>query len=241
MSQNKPFKFKQFSIYQDKCAMKVGTDGVLLGAWTQSSPPPKNILDIGTGTGLIALMMAQKFTNAKIDALEIDHAASKQASINFKSSPWKNRIHSIHQSLQKFCIKTSKKYDLIISNPPYFSTDIKSKNNERNIARFTDSLPFSELLDGVNMLLTKEGSFTTIIPFNTEEEFIVLASKQNIYAQHINYVRGNNNAPIKRSLINFSRKKLNSALKKNELTIENSRHNYTNAYIKLTKAFYINM
>src|SRR5436190_6902240 len=141
------FRFKQFTIHQDKCAMKVGTDSVLLGSWVDTAQAT-DILDIGTGSGIIALMLAQK-SFAQIDAIDVDGNACEQAEENFKSSPWMDRLHVIHQSFQDYATGTEKKYDLIVSNPPYFQDAFKPAEESKLKAKHGDLLCFAELVDGV--------------------------------------------------------------------------------------------
>ena len=154
------FTFRQFHIEQDKCAMKVGTDGVLLGSWAKGG---KRILDIGTGTGLIALMMAQRFPDANIDAIEIDENAVIQATGNVLRSPFAKQIVVKHYSLQTYS-ETKEKYDSIICNPPYFVDSLKSNDNNRTVARHTDTLPFNELIKCAYQLLTPNGHFSLVLP-----------------------------------------------------------------------------
>jgi len=157
------FKFKQFSINQDKTAMKVGTDGVLLGAWTPTNHNPFSILDIGTGTGLIALMLAQRTTAEQIDALEIDEDAYEQAVDNFENSPWSDRLFCFHAGLDEFIEEPEDEYDLIVSNPPFYSEDYKTENEQRDLARFQDALPFEDLVEAADLLLSENGILAVII------------------------------------------------------------------------------
>ena len=235
----KPFKFKQFTIHQDRCAMKIGTDGVLLGAWTSLVNHPETILDIGAGTGLLALMLAQRCGAETIDALEIDEEAYEQCVENFETSPWGDRLFCYHAGLDEFIDGIEDTYDLIISNPPFFSEDVTSGNNARDVARQNQSLPFNELIEGVSKLLSPSGVFCTIIPFKEEIPFITLAERIGLYPQHITRVKGNPSSEIKRSLLEFTFYK-NKALE-DELVIEIERHQYTPKYTELTKSFYLKM
>ncbi|MFL0353489.1 tRNA1(Val) (adenine(37)-N6)-methyltransferase [Xanthomarina sp. GH4-25] len=236
---NKPFKFKQFSINQDKCAMKIGTDGVLLGAWTSIEKKPFSILDIGSGTGVLALMLAQRSDAEIIDALEIDDEAYEQCVDNFENAPWSDRLFCYHASLQEFTDEIEDKYDLIISNPPYYSEDYKTDDNQRNLARFTDAMPFEHLIDSVSKLLMEDGVFTAVIPFKEEKRFLSLASKANLFPIRILHIKGSPSSDTKRSLIEFSFYKTKTTIK--QLIIETSRHQYTSDYINLTKDFYLKM
>lgn len=234
-----PFKFKQFSIKQDRCAMKVGTDAVLLGAWTPIEHNPQSILDIGSGTGILALMLTQRSKAEQIDAIEIEDNAYEQCVENLEHSPWNDRLFCYHASLLEFTEEIEKKYDLIVSNPPFYPESYKTENVRRDLARFHDALPFEHLLEGVSKLLSKDGIFSVIIPFIDEENFRNLASKVDLFPNKILHVRGNPTSKIKRSFIAFSFQK--SDVKVEELIIETSRHQYTKAYINLTKDFYLKM
>ncbi len=234
------FQFKQFSVNQDQCAMKVGTDGVLLGAWCPTHNNPKSILDIGTGTGIIALMLAQR-TNAKqIDALEIDENAYEQSTDNFENSPWPDRLFCFHAGLDEFIEEPEDEYDLIVSNPPFFAEDFKSTDDGRNLSRFLDAMPFEQLLEAADLLLSENGVLAVIIPFKEEEKFIALATDFELYPIKITHVRGTFTTPIIRSLLAFKRFEM-PVLIANEIVIEISRHEYTNEYIELTKDFYLKM
>ena len=235
----KKFKFKQFEINQDRCAMKIGTDSVLLGAWTSIDSNPYSILDIGAGTGVLALMLAQRSGAELIDAIEIDDEAYEQCVDNFESSPWGDRLFCYHASLEEFVDEIDDTYDLIISNPPFYSDSYKSDNEQRDLARFTDAMPFRELIEIVSKLLSENGRFSVIIPFSEEKDFIVLASKEHLFPNRILRVKGAPHSEIKRSLIEFSFQE--TALNPKELIIETSRHQYTAEYIALTKEFYLKM
>jgi tRNA1Val (adenine37-N6)-methyltransferase len=232
----KPFQFKQFAIYQDKTAMKVGTDGVLLGAFV-SETNPKRMLDIGTGTGLIALMMAQKYHEANIEAIEIDLDAFEQAQENFQLSIWSQRLTLFHGDIKHF--EPKKTYDTIVSNPPFYNATFKDLPHQRATARHTLNLNFDTLIEKVALLLSKNGCFYVIIPFYEEGNFIALAKSKGLYPSKILHVKGNPESEIKRSLIQFSFEKRNIEML--TLTIEKSRNEYTQAYIDLTKDFYLKM
>ncbi len=235
----KPFQFKQFTIHQDKCAMKVGTDGVLLGAWTPLDHYSKSILDIGAGTGIISLMLAQRSDASSIDALEIDEDAYEQCVDNFENSSWNDRLFCYHASLEEFTEEIEDHYDLIVSNPPFYAADYKSDDVQRDLARFSDALPFDHLLECVSKLLSEDGLFSVIIPFKEQEAFIELAKNFDLFPKSILQVKGTPISEIKRSLIAFSCNTCD--VKTNELIIETSRHQYTKDYINLTKDFYLKM
>lgn len=233
---NQEFAFKQFIIHQEKCAMKVGTDAVLLGAWVQPKNP-KTILDIGTGTGVIALMIAQK-TEGEIDAIEIDENAFEQAKENVLASKWNNRVHVHHISLQNFSKNSTNKYDLIVSNPPYFVDSFKSNAEARNSARHADQLPFSELIKCVSNLLENDGVFCVIMPVTEGYKLRDLAAYNHLYLTRLTLVKTKKEKTEKRFLMQFE--KQNKKLIETELVIEkNDRHAYTAEYIELTKDYYL--
>lgn len=234
------FSFKQFSVQQDRCAMKVGTDGVLLGAWCPIDNNPFSILDIGTGTGVIALMLAQRSHADQIDALEIDEDAYEQAVENFENSPWSDRLFCFHAGLDEFVDEPEDEYDLIVSNPPFYSEDYKTDNSQRVLARFQDAMPFEELVQAAGLLLSENGIFSVIIPYKEEERFIDLCAEAELFPVKITRVKGSHNTPIVRSLVAFKRYEL-AVLTADELVIETSRHVYTDEYINLTKDFYLKM
>jgi tRNA1Val (adenine37-N6)-methyltransferase len=217
--------------------MKVGTDGVLLGAWTAINKA-KDILDIGTGTGLIALMLAQRST-AIIDAIEIDRDAACQAIENIKSSPWHNRIHVYNTSLQHYSLH-HKQYDLIVSNPPFFQNALPAPDPKRMLARHNQQLSMSELVLGVKRLLTSDGRFCFIVPPDVFRVFTELAEKQLLFPVRQTHVRPAPNRPVKRILAAFSSIRSDESVE--ELIIEsNGRHGYSEEYIELTSGFYLDL
>jgi tRNA1Val (adenine37-N6)-methyltransferase len=236
---SKPFQFKQFSIYQDKTAMKVGTDGVLLGAWAEINNEVFSILDIGAGTGLIALMLAQKCNAEVIDAIELNDEAYEQTVENFEQSDWGDRLFCYHASLQEFADEIEDKYDLIVSNPPFYTSTYKELSEERAMARHTESLSYTELLEGTSKLLSEQGSCAFIIPFQEEENFISIAKENMLFPTRITRVKGTETAPLKRSLLQFSFSK--TEIEINELIIEIERHQYTKEYINLVQDFYLKL
>jgi tRNA1Val (adenine37-N6)-methyltransferase len=239
---SKPFKFKEFTIHQDKTAMKVGTDGVLLGAWCSIDNYPDTILDIGAGTGVISLMMAQRSDAMTIDAVELDENAYEQTVDNFEKSDWGDRLYCYHTTFQEFANELAEEqetYDLIVSNPPFYTDEFETKNDARNKARFTSSLSFKDLLIGVSKILSKNGRFSVIVPCKEEENFIEMAKEQRLFLQRACRVQGNKTSDIKRSLLEFSFSE--SDIKETHLIIETGRHQYTEDYMNLTKDFYLKM
>jgi len=233
------FKFKQFSVNQDRCAMKIGTDGVLLGAWTPLINNPYNILDIGAGTGILSLMLAQRSNAEQIDAIEIDEEAYEQCVENFETSPWGDKLFCFHAGLDEFVDEPEDEYDLIISNPPFYAEDFKTDDSQRDMARFQDAMPFEELIEAAALLLSDNGIFSVIIPFKEEAKFVSMCKELDLFPLQITRVKGTPTSDIKRSLLAFTRIEQTPLI--DELTIEISRHQYTSEYIELTKEFYLKM
>ena len=234
------FNFKQFTIQQDRCAMKIGTDGVLLGAWCPIENNPHSILDIGAGTGILSLMLAQRSNAEQIDALEIDEEAYEQCVENFEASPWGDRLFCFHAGLDEFIDEPEDEYDIIISNPPFYAENYKTDDSQRDLARFQDAMPFEDLVEAADLLLSENGIFAVIIPYKEEEKFIDLCAEVELFPVKVTRVKGSHNTPIVRSLLAFKRYEL-SVLTADELVIEISRHEYTDEYIELTKDFYLKM
>lgn len=235
------FSFKNFSVNQDRCAMKIGTDGVLLGAWCPIDNHPFSVLDIGSGTGILSLMLAQRSNAEQIDAIEIDENAFEQCVENFESSPWSDRLYCYHAALDEFVDEMEdEEYDLIISNPPFYSEDFKTENKQRDVARFQDALPFEELVEAAQLLLSENGIFAVIIPFKEEKRLIDLCAEVELFPVKVTRVKGSKTTPIVRSLLAFKRYEL-SVLEASELVIEINRQEYTDDYIALTKDFYLKM
>lgn len=233
------FRFKQFVVQQDKCAMKVGTDGVLLGAWANCEFA-KTILDVGTGTGLVALMLAQRNQTANISAVEIDQEATKQAHENFENSPWVNRLSVYNASIQDFARQKKKQFDFIVSNPPFFESTYEQIDVNRKNARQEHTLTLSELFSSVNLLLSNEGIFTLVYPSERESEFMKIAVQNQFYLKRKRYVQGTNHSPIKRILIELSKTECTNPIIEPILIIEpEKRHQYSTEYKQLTKDFYL--
>jgi len=266
---NSCFHFKQFAIAQDKCAMKVGTDGILLGAWAKLTENAQ-ILDIGTGTGLLALMLAQRsqssnafpnsrslevsmggasrrpylpFSNTFIDAVEIDHDAYQQAKENIESSPWRDRINIDHARIQDWAIACSQQYDLIISNPPFFENAFKPSQNSRNLARHSDSLSQTDILQIASQLLKTNGHLAVIYPTDLANNFLAKSQSFNLFCDRQVHVKPTPQSPVKRILLELSPTQYLAQYpaQATTLTIEESKHLYTQDYIALVKDFYLNL
>ena len=241
---NDYFQFKQFLVKQGRSAFKVGTDGVLLGAWA-SVENAGSILDVGTGTGLIALMLAQRTAASIVDtgihivALEIDEESCEQAMDNVRMSPWNQKIKVINRSFQDYSETEPAKFDLIVSNPPFFSDSRKPDKPGKEISRHDTLLGLGEMVSGVGKLLTPEGKFCVILPVEESNKLQKLAGENGLHLYSICRVSPNTNLPVKRNLLEFRRKHVES-IEESEMAIERDRrHEYTDAYRELTRDFYL--
>lgn len=234
---NSYFKFKKFTIVQDRCAMKVGTDGVLLGAWCSING--KNGLDIGTGTGVIAIMLAQRNSELHLTGIEVDPQAAGQATENMKHSPWPERLDCILGDFKNFYAASDSCFDIIVSNPPYFLDSLKSPVNERNMARHAEDLSYQDLMNGVQKLLSDQGIFSVILPYVEGNLFIVNAIDFGLHCTRKTSVYSKKGKKIKRLLLEF-RKQPVDTLRENTLYIEGEEINsFTDEYRSLTTDFYL--
>jgi tRNA1Val (adenine37-N6)-methyltransferase len=229
------FQFKNFSIQQKESAMKVGTDSILLGSWV-CIDKANSILDIGAGTGILALMSAQRSDVLTIDAVEIDAAAYEEAVTNFENSPWADRLFCYHSSIQEFTTEVDEKYDLIISNPPFFNPSDIQSITQRSVARQTHLLNHITLLKTTKILLSKDGTCAFVIPYEMEAFFINLAKNMGLFVYRILRTKDTETADYKRSLLQF--KQTISKPKIDKLILKEKNNNYSESFIKLTKAFY---
>ena len=244
---NEHFDFKQFSIKQDRCAMKVGTDGVLLGAFVHLPQQDKiRVLDIGTGTGLIALMQAQRLAEKgvdfQIDALEIDPEAAQQAAENFAESPWGNRIHIIPLSLQTYAQdqEAEASYDLIVSNPPFYNATLKPEDEARATARHKDALPLSEIAQYAQQHLSTQGTLHLIYPTSYDPEVLMAATLATLHPITLCDVVTKKGKPCKRRMATFALSTHPTTdIERQHLTIRNEDNEYSEEYLRLVKAFYL--
>lgn len=230
------FQFKQFTVWHDKCAMKVGTDGVLLGAWADVGNTFQ-ILDVGTGTGLIALMLAQRAPLARITAIEIDEEAAEQARINVAHSSWADRIDVVCKNFRSF--ETEDKYNLIVSNPPYFIDALHCPDKQRNMARHTCELNYELLFQHSARLLDRQGRVCVIIPAEVEQSVVATAWKYGLFPSRLLRVFTKPGKPCRRVLLSFGFQ--DNGCAEDILHIEVEHHQYTSEYIALTKEFYLKM
>lgn len=225
------FTFKQFEVRQDRCGMKVGTDGVLLGAWAVGGC---RILDIGTGTGLIAMMMAQRFPEAKIDAIDIDHDACFQARENIAEAGFGDRVEVVETPLQQH----SGEYDAIVSNPPFFENSLKAPEGKRSLARHTDSLPVSELLRCVSSLLSPQGVFSVVIPMDMLQRYEEEAVFSRLYIAKVCKIKTVERKPAKRCMV-MIQKQRPEAIIVEEQVLQTANSERSEWYQQLTKDFYL--
>jgi len=230
------FYFKQFRVEDGQSTMKVGTDAVLLGAAAEVADA-EEILEVGTGSGVISLILAQR-SDARIDAIEIDEDSVKQAEFNVMNSPWNDRITIIHSSLQDFTYQSGRRYDLIISNPPFFSRSLKSDQCKRNISRHNDSLSFRELIQCSSLLMTEKASLWVILPVKESEEFIDTTVKYGLFIHICMRIIPKTGKAYHRVIMKFKKTRAGTIEEKN-LTIRNADISYSKEYMEVTGEFYL--
>jgi tRNA1Val (adenine37-N6)-methyltransferase len=234
---NTYFQFKQFTVHQDKSAMKVCTDSCILGAYANYSHPNK-ILDIGTGTGLLSLMLGQKYT-CKIDAVEIDDLAAEQAEDNFKNSEWFERINLHKESIQLFQQKASEKYDLIVCNPPFFQDHLKSPSASRNTALHSDHLTYKDLIHSAEKLLSSDGLFYVLLPEYQSSLFELLALKRYLFPIKKLTIFNRQDSSVFRIITVFSHQK--KEFLNERLIIKDEDGGYTSGFKRLLKDYYLHL
>jgi tRNA1Val (adenine37-N6)-methyltransferase len=236
---NPTFYFKNFKIHQDQCAMKISTDAVLMGA-TATFSNPSTILDIGTGTGVIALMLAQRFPQALITAVEIEEKAFHQAQSNFLQSPWQERLTIKNQDFNDFCLEETKGFDLIVSNPPYYSHHLTTKNVDKNIALHQESLTFAELILGVKKLMNPLGQFWLILPPDQMKALTAIALKNGLYPVFIQNIYDRPGLKMIRQIQVFSFDQV-ATPDQFDFFIKNENHMLSTAYVALLKDFLLKL
>ncbi|MEB2774934.1 methyltransferase [Algoriphagus sp. D3-2-R+10] len=229
---NSWFQFQQFRVNQDRCAMKISTDAVMLGGLAEATSP-REILDVGTGTGVIALMLAQRFPEANIQGVEIDPLAASQALDNFRSNAFSERMQLWEGRFQDF--ETQKKYDLIVSNPPYFPDHLKSPDLQRNLALHTDELSFQDLLEKVVQLLKEDGQFWIILPPRQMQDFQKQVEKHGLFLGTKFTLQDKPGKRVLRDICAFSRNQ--SEVKVTEIFIKNEDGMPHDTYASLVSDF----
>jgi tRNA1Val (adenine37-N6)-methyltransferase len=238
MGRNNYFQFKQFIIQQEKSAMKVNTDGVLLGAYTNVTGA-KTVLDIGAGTGLISLMIAQR-TEAIITGIEIEKNAADEAAQNVRNSKWSHRVSIQHISFQDFVTTALNKIDLIISNPPFFSNGVKNTNPHLSMARHNHLLPFEDIINGAIKLLSENGMLSIILPADSAQEFIEIARSKSLFLNRLTEVKPFPYSIPNRCLMEF--RKVQGALQKTEMLVfDETRKDYSKEFKTLARDFYLKL
>lgn len=228
------FRFKQFEVDQSDCAMKINTDGVLLGAMVQHENP-KRILDVGTGTGVIALMLAQRFSEAQVHAVEIDEQASATAGRNFQNSVFNKQLSVSNEAIEKY--NNSEKFDLIVTNPPFFVNDYKNAEPKKEIARHASHRFFAELVKKVDELLSDEGCFWFVLPIKQAEFLVAKGNDYGLFLQKIIKLRSDDTKSEFRRIVCLGRNK--TALLEEDFIIYESEKKYTKAYEVLLKDFFL--
>lgn len=236
---NNYFQFKQFTVQQERAVLKVSTDSCLFGAWIASKVENeklkvKNVFDIGAGSGLLMLMLAQK-CNALIDGIEIDEPSYQQAKENIEASPWSNQLKLIHSDVKQF--RFSKKYDLIISNPPFYEGDLKSGAANRNVAMHDEGLKLDELIRIVDLNLAEEGTFAVLLPFVRAQRMIELAKGLTLHLHTHVQVKQSVKHGYFRSMLLFARTRVEPAVE--DLVIKDENNQYTNEFVSLLKDYYL--
>ncbi len=231
------FRFKYFDVKQEKNPLKVGTDSMLLGAFIEASGH-KSALDLGSGTGVLSLMIAQKNPTILIDAIEIHEDGSQECRDNFKTSPWSHRLRIFHGDYFKFQFQGT--YDLIFSNPPYFLSDLQSDNDDLSLAKHSDKESVSMLFELVNTILSKDGNFWIIIPNLSFGFFSEMAAQNELYPNKLIHIHAKSSKPNKRIIICFDRIQ-GVDVDEREFIIRDDNNEYSTEYQKLTKDFHLNL
>lgn len=232
------FRFKEFQVQQEKSAMKINTDGVLLGAWVNCDGV-ESILDIGTGSGVIAMMLAQRSAAKKIVGVEIDKESVLEAAQNMKECQWSTRLQAVHDSIQDYAKTNRSEFDLLVSNPPFFSGGTLSSTQQRSLVKHTVKLSHNDLLRSAFSLLKPDGEFCVVLPYIEGLRLVELAEQSRLYLNRICEVHSFKDSPVERLLLAF--KKSKESLLKESLVIRANKDEFTEAYCALTRDFYLKM
>lgn len=230
------FQFKQFTIHQDQCAMKVTEIACIQGAWTRTPSSAKTVLDIGCGTGLLSLMTAQKYPAIKIDAVEIDETCFKQAKENIENSVFRDQINCIHDDIKNFV--PPYEYDFIITNPPFFEQHLKTADKQKNMAWHSDALTLKELLQCIDRLLKAEGSFSILLPSQREDDMLKICINYSFFPTHILQIRHSEKHTVSHQVYIFSRTE--TVCQKEMFTIKEDGK-YTDSFVNLLGEFYLKL
>lgn len=247
------FRFKQFTVDDSRCSMKVGTDGVLLGAWAGICGMSSEecgmsvgedikrirILDVGTGSGLVALMLAQRYQQAEIVGIDIDSDATEQARENFQGSPWGSRLRAECCPVQQYANNNAGNFKLIVSNPPFFNNSLKNPDLKRSMARHTDTLSMSELVECSSIMLKDGGELCVILPAWEEESIMAETEKRGLSLRRVMRVQGRADKPVKRLLLSFQKSTEKQIVAEESLVLEEGVNSRTEAYSLLTKDYYL--
>ncbi len=235
-SDQRPFSFRQFSLHHHQSTMKVGMDAIILGVWTGISKQA-HVLDIGTGSGIISLILASRGVNS-IVAIDIDKPSVDESNQNFAKSLWASQLNAQNTSLQEFMLSAQKKFDLIISNPPFFLDGVLSASERLSYARHAKSLTYRDLVEGVNILLTDEGVFSVVLPYKTAQDFITVANEYKLYIKRKMIIFPRRGMTPNRINMEFSKNPLHNP-KLEMLSIREESNEFSNEYLQLTNAYYL--
>lgn len=230
------FRFKQFAVEQQRCAMKVGTDGVLIGAWCDLRAKDRRILDMGTGTGVIALMAAQRCPQAQVTAIDIDGDCAAQAQDNVAASPWSDRVEVVCGDIRR--LRSAEPFDHIVSNPPYFTSSLLPPDSARSVARHCIELTFTDIVEAADRLLSPDGRMSLILPQDAADELAALCRGRLSVSRRCD-VRTTPRSPVKRSMLELVRSAVTAEPHREELVIQSAHETFTDDYKRLTRDFYL--
>jgi tRNA1Val (adenine37-N6)-methyltransferase len=234
----KPFHLKPFSLQHHRSTMKVGTDAMILGVWANVEKV-SYALDIGTGCGIISLLIASR-SNAKITAIDIDNESINEANENFQNSPYSDRLQAVLADLNNFSINSNTKFDLIVSNPPFFVNDLRSMDEKRKMARHSDNLSYSQLCEGVNHLISSNGKFCIVLPYEESRQFVEIAKKNALFQSKQFVIFPREGMLPNRINFEFSKNQGEKIITE-KFTIRNLNDTFTSQYIDLLKDYYLNL
>lgn len=233
------FKFKQFTVHQSQCAMKVCTDACLFGSLLPSSNKPHSVLDIGTGTGLLSLMYAQRNPHAEIGAIEIDLHAALQAESNFKNSPFASQISLLNADVKHYAEKSKKKYDVIICNPPFYENQLQSYELKKSVAHHSTALTLNNLAKIANDLINEHGTFAILLPYYRSDYFTDVMQKHSFYSTKVYFIKQTVQRNPFRAVVFFTKE--NMPLQQEVIVIKDTNDRYTETFLRLLKDYYLHL